>query len=155
LSDLTFDETWKKNFEGLLYLGKLEKEVVSIPLHKFVVRTLTVNEQLEVLLITQPYADGIGYSRAYKAAVVAAGLVSVDGQLLIATDKNSNVLRQKWDYVTNGWYEPVVDVLYDEIDQLHARMIEVCQEIGVLPKDDEIVQIFVENSGGEDPNPKE
>ncbi len=152
---MTFDETWKKNFEGLLYLGKLEKEVVSIPLHKFVVRTLTVNEQLEVLLITQPYADGIGYSRAYKAAVVAAGLVSVDGQLLIATDKNSNVLRQKWDYVTNGWYEPVVDVLYDEIDQLHARMIEVCQEIGVLPKDDEIVQIFVENSGGEDPNPKE
>lgn len=151
MSDLTFDDKWKRDFEGLLYLGKLEKEVSSIPLHKFVVRTLTVNEQLEILLITQPYADGIGYSRAYKAAVVAAGLVSVDGRELVATDKNSNVLRQKWDYVTNGWYEPVVDVLYDEIDQLHARMIEVCQEIGVLPTEDEVVQIFVENGGSEDP----
>ena len=151
MSDLTFDDKWKRDFEGLLYLGKLEKEVISIPLHKFVVRTLTVNEQLEVLLITQPYADGIGYARAYKAAVVAAGLVSVDGKELVPTAKDSNILRQKWDYVTNGWYEPVVDVLYDEIDQLHARMIEVCQEIGVLPKEDEVVQIFVENDGVMDP----
>ena len=151
MSDLTFDKKWEKDFEGLLYLGKLEKEVTSIPLHKFIVRTLTVNEQLEVLLITQPYADGIGYSRAYKAAVVAAGLVSVDGRELVPTDKSSNVLRQKWDYITNGWYEPVIDVLYDEINQLHTRMITVCQEIGVLPSDDEIVQIFVENGGSEDP----
>ncbi len=151
MSDLTFDDKWKKDFEGLLYLGKLEKEVTSIPLHKFVVRTLTVNEQLEVLLITQPYADGIGYARAYKAAVVAAGLVSIDGKELIPSDKNSNVLRQKWEYVTNGWYEPVIDILYEEIDQLHARMIEVCQEIGVLPKEDDIVQIFAENGGSGDP----
>jgi hypothetical protein len=151
MSDLTFDDRWKKDFEGLLYLGKLEKEITSIPLHKFVVRTLTVNEQLEVLLITQPYADGIGYARAYKAAVVAAGLVSVDGKELIPTDKNSNVLRQKWDYVTNGWYEPVIDVLYEEIDQLHGRMIEVCQEIGVLPTENDTVQIFVENDGVTDP----
>lgn len=151
MSDLNFDEKWKKDFEGLLYLGKLEKEITSIPLHKFVVRTLTVNEQLEILLITQPYADGIGYVRAYRAAVVAAGLVSVDGKELIPTDKNSNVLRQKWDYVTNGWYEPVVDVLYKEIDQLHERMIEVCQEIGVLPKEDDIAQIFVENGGSDIP----
>ena len=151
MSDPTFDDRWKKDFEGLLYLGKLEKEITSIPLHKFVVRTLTVNEQLEVLLITQPYADGIGYAKAYRAAVVAAGLVSLDSKEIIPTDKNSNVLRQKWDYVTNGWYEPVIDVLYEEIDQLHARMIEVCQEIGVLPKEDDVVQIFVENGGSEDP----
>ena len=151
MSDTTFDDKWKKDFEGLLYLGKLEKEVVSIPMHKFVVRTLTVNEQLEVLLITQPYADGIGYARAYKAAVVAAGLVSVDSKELVATDKSSNVLRQKWEYVTNGWYEPVIDVLYEEIDQLHSRMIQVCQEIGVLPTEDEVTPIFVENGGSEDP----
>ena len=151
MSDLTFDDKWKKDFEGLLYLGKLEKEVTSIPLHTFVVRTLTVNEQLEVLLITQPYADGIGYARAYKAAVVAAGLVHIDGQELIQTNKSSNILRQKWDYITNGWYEPVIDILYEEIDQLHVRMIEVCQEIGVLPSEDDIVKIFVENCGSEDP----
>jgi len=151
LSDLTFDTKWQKDFEGLLYLGKLEKEITTIPMHKFVVRTLTVNEQLEVLLITQPYADGIGYAKAYRAAVVAAGLVSVDGKELVPTDKNSNILRQKWDYVTNGWYEPVIDILYEEIDGLHARMIEVCQEIGVLPKEEDVVQIFRENDGVTDP----
>ena len=91
----TFPEEWKDEFEGLLYVGYLQREVTQIPFHKFVVRTLNVNEKLEVSLITKPYLESIGYSRAYKAAIVAAGLMSVDGKQLVPSSKNINVVRQK------------------------------------------------------------
>ena len=78
-----FPEEWKQPFEGLLYLGYLHKEIKKIPFHTFVVRTLTVNEKLEITLVTKDYQDTVGYGRAYRAAVVAAGLESVDGRELI------------------------------------------------------------------------
>ena len=69
-----FPEKWKAPFEGLLYLGHLEKEV-EIPFHKFVVRTLTSGEKIKISLITSELADTLGYGRSYRAAVVAAGLI--------------------------------------------------------------------------------
>ena len=127
----TFPEKWKKEFEGLLYLGHLEKEVTQIPFHKFVVRTLTVNEKLEVSLLTKEYVDTIGYGRAYRAAVVAAGLQSVDGRQLLPTTTSNNILRQKYDYVVNGWYDAVIDILFAAIDELEGRVLTVLQELGI------------------------
>lgn len=127
-----FPEEWKKEFEGLLYLGHLETVVTSIPFHTFVVRTLTVNEKLGVSLITKDYQDTIGYGRAYRAAVVAAGLQQVDERILLDGAKGSNVLRQKFDYVTNGWYDSVIDILYAEIDRLEARVLQVLEEVGII-----------------------
>lgn len=128
----TFPEEWKDEFEGLLYVGYLQREVTQIPFHKFVVRTLNVNEKLEVSLITKPYLESIGYSRAYKAAIVAAGLMSVDGKQLVPSSKNINVVRQKYEYVINNWYDNVIDLLYKEIELLEDRVILVLQELGIL-----------------------
>lgn len=149
----TFPEEWKDEFEGLLYVGYLQREVTSIPFHKFVVRTLTVNEKLEISLITKPYLDTIGYGRAWKAAVVAAGLVSVDNRDLIPSSKNINVVRQKYEYVINNWYDTVIDFLYEEIESLENRVILVLQELGiidpVIPED-----VFEKNEEDLD-NPKD
>jgi hypothetical protein len=128
----TFPDLWKDEFEGLLFVGFLQKEVTRIPFHKFVVKTLTVNEKLEISLLTKPYLDSVGYSRAYKSAVVAAGLVSVDGRELIPSNKNINVIQQKYDYVINNWYDTVVDVLYAEIDTLENKVVLVLQELGII-----------------------
>lgn len=128
----TFQDNWKDDFDGLMFLGKLEREITSIPFHTFVVRTLTVNEKLEISLLTKPYLESVGYGRAYKAAVVAAGLVSVDGRELIPSNKNINVVRQKYEYVVNNWYDTVVDILYDEIEALENRVIIVLQELGII-----------------------
>jgi len=128
----SFPEEWKDEFEGLLFLGRLQREVTRIPFHKFVVRTLTVNEKLEVSLIAKPFIETIGYGRAYKTAVVAAGLVSVDGRELIPANKGINVIRQKYEYVVNNWYDTVIDFLYDEIDALENRVIIVLQELGII-----------------------
>ena len=128
----TFPDEWKRQFEGLLYLGHLEKKVTSIPFHEFVVKTLTVSEKLEVSLLTKDYVDTIGYGRAYRAAVVAAGLQTVDGRSLIPSSKGLNTLRQKYDYVINGWYDAVIDVLFGEIDELEGQVLMVLQELGIL-----------------------
>ena len=128
----TFPDKWKDEFEGLLFVGYLQHEVTKIPFHKFVVRTLNINEKLEISLLTKPFQDTIGYGRAFKAAVVAAGLVSVDGQDLIPSNKNINVIRQKYEYVINNWYDSVVELLYEEIDQLENRVVLVLQELGII-----------------------
>jgi len=128
----SFPEEWKDDFEGLLFLGYLQREVTKVPFHKFVVRTLTINEKLEISLLTKPYLDTVGYARSYKSAIVAAGLVSVDDRDLIPGNKNINVVRQKYDYVVNNWYDTIIDILYEEIDSLENRVIMVLQELGII-----------------------
>ena len=128
----TFPEEWREEFEGLLYLGYLQSEITQIPFHKFVVKTLTLNEKIEVGLITKPYIDTVGFNRAWKSAVVAAGLVSVDDRPLIAISKNTNTLQQKYDYVTNNWYDIVVETLYNEIQKLEDKVIIVLQELNII-----------------------
>jgi hypothetical protein len=145
----TFPEEWKQEFEGLLYLGHLEKTVSSIPFHTFVVRTLTVNDKLSVSLLTKEFQDTIGYGRAYRAAVVAAGLQSVDGRSLVPGNKGVNVLRQKYDYVINGWYDAVVDTLFAEIDALEGQVIEVLRQIGMI-SDNSPVAIFEDDEKSND-----
>jgi len=150
-NSVSFPDEWKREFEGLLYLGHLEKEVTSIPFHTFVVRTLTVNEKLQVSLLTKDYVDTIGYGRAYRAAVVAAGLQSVDGRELVPSTTQKNILRQKYEYVINGWYDPVIDLLFGEIDVLEGNVLTVLQELGILSTQ-KIVPLFQdEEQSGDDP----
>ena len=144
-----FPDEWKESFEGLLYLGYLHKEVTSIPFHTFVVRTLTINEKLEISLVTKEYIDTVGYGRAYRAAVVAAGLESVDGRALIPSAQGTNVFRQKFDYVVNSWYDGVIDILFGEIDELEGRVLKVLQELGILPST-EVTPIFEDEKGNTD-----
>jgi hypothetical protein len=127
-----FPNEWKDEFEGLLFLGKLEKEVDRIPYHKFVVRTLTINEKLEVSLLAKPFIETIGYGRAYKASVVAAGLVSVDGRDMVPLSKSLNVIRQKYEYIINNWYDTVIDILYQEIDMLETKVIIILEQLGII-----------------------
>lgn len=147
----TFPEEWKNEFEGLLYLGYLQKEVTSIPFHRFVIRTLTVNDKLEISLLVKPYLETIGYNRAYKSAIVAAGLVSVDGKELVPTSKNTNVLRQKYDYVTDNWYDVVIDFLYRELDQLEEQVIRVLQELGILESPGADTVFVLDGEGNDNP----
>jgi len=145
-----FPEEWKEPFEGLLYLGYLHKEIKKIPFHTFVVRTLTVNEKLEVTLATKEYQETVGYGRAYRAAVVAAGLESVDGRELIPAVKGTNTFRQKFEYVINSWYDGVIDILFAEIDALEGQVFKVLQEIGILPKDSTVTPIFKDEEKNSD-----
>ena len=126
-----FPDAWKEDFEGLTYLGYLE-DVVEIPYHSFLIRTLTVGEKIEITRITKELVNVLGYNRAYKAAVVAAGLQTVDGKPLIAANKAKSVVRERYEYVVNAWYDPVIDLLYQAINNLELRALKVMYECGVV-----------------------
>lgn len=127
-----FDERWVRPFEGLLYLGKLDG-TVEIPGHSFVVRTLTSGEKIEISRITQTLEESIGYGRAYRAAVVAAGCELADGMPLLVKDRNISVIRQRYEYIITNWYDPVIDLLYEKINALEGQVIEILREMGVYP----------------------
>jgi len=129
---ISFPDEWKEEFEGLLFLGYLQHEVKRIPFHSFVIKTLNINEKLEVSLIAKPYLESVGYNRAWKAAVVAAALVSIDGRPLIPSNKTTNVVKQKYDYVVNNWYDTTIDLLYEELDMLENKVIMVLQELNII-----------------------
>lgn len=149
-----FPERWKNDFEGLIYLGALEEEV-KIPYHKFVIKTLVAADKIGIIQLSKEYEGSVGYNRIYRAACVAAALVSVDGRVLVPSEKKVPILKQKYDYVTNSWYEPVIDLLYNKINELELRAIRVMVEMGIMPVPPELVQIFEAQdqelkSGGDD-----
>lgn len=150
----TFPEQWKAEFEGLLYLGYLRKQVDAIPFHRFIIRTLTVNDKLEVSLITKEYQDTLGYGRAYRAAVVAAGLESVDGRELISASRGTNTFRQKFEYVVNNWYDPVIDLLYREIDDLEGRVLMVLHHLGIISLERNESPVFKDEQETSSDDPK-
>ena len=148
-----FPEKWKSPFEGLLYLGYLEDEV-EIPFHKFVVRTLTSGEKIKISLITAELSDTLGYGRAYRAAVVAAGLISVDGQKLIISEKDVDTLTQRYNYVINSWHDPVIDILFEAINKLEGNVLSVLDELDII-KINKVTPIFEDDKEASDADPKD
>jgi len=130
----SFNPKWRIPFEGLAYLGHLEGIVDSIPYHHFVVRTLTVGEKIKVNEITVAFENTIGYGRAYRAAVTAAGLVTADGKPIIVAERNVDVVLQKFRWVLDNWYDPVIDACYEKIDELEGNVVNILDELGVYEK---------------------
>lgn len=129
-----FPEEWRREFEGLAYLGHLECEV-KIPNHRFVLRTLHPGEKIEINQICADLEGTFGWQRAFKSCCVAAALESVDGQPIMVASKRVSAIRQKYEYVVNNWYDPVIDRLYDELDRLESKALRVTQELGINSQD--------------------
>lgn len=136
----SFDSRWRNEFEGLAYLGHLQAEV-KIPYHSFTVRTLTIGEKIRVVSLVSEHENTIGYARAYRAAVVAAALILVDGKPLLVGQKNIDVIPQRYRYITDNWYDYVVDILFDKVDELEGKVLEVLKELGVYQTRREVVQV--------------
>lgn len=135
----TFDPKWQNAFEGLVYLGRLEA-TVEIPYHSFVVRTLTTGEKIKVTELIRHLEESIGYARAYRSAVVAAGLVLVDGQPLLVGSRKIDAVSQKYQYIIDNWHDFVVDILFEKINALEGQVIEVLTRLGVYEDRRRVVQ---------------
>jgi hypothetical protein len=133
-----FPEKWKNDFEGLAYLGYLTT-TVRIPFHTFVLKTLLPIEKIEVADVCRSHEDSLAYAKSFKAAIVAAALLTVDGQPLIVGERQRNVVRQKYEYVVNTWYEPIIDLLYNSVNALELRSLEVLRAMGILGEGGSIV----------------
>ena len=135
-----FDPKWQTAFEGLAYVGHLEA-TVSIPYHSFVVRTLTVGEKIKVAEMIKHLEDSLGYARAYRAAVAAAGIVTVDGQPLLVGSRNIDAISQKFKYMIDNWHDFVIDTIYEKINELEGQVIKVLEELGIFSRQETVAQV--------------
>lgn len=125
-----FDEKYRQNFEGLLYIGKVQRTVKWLG-HEFVIKTMTIDQILEIGQLHQPYSNTVADIKAWQALTLAASIVSVDGQpiALPVHDQETN-LTARFNYIRNHWYPWVLDKLYEQYLILDAQVAEVIDEMG-------------------------
>ena len=127
-----FDARYQEEFEGLLYIGALTKTFTWLG-HEFHIRTLTTGELAEVALAAKPYDDSEASMKAYQTGVVAASIVTVDGKPLpapITTDPGDTPFLNRFRYVHNRWFPPVIDAVYEQCFGLEIKVREVIEAMG-------------------------
>ena len=127
-----FDPKHREAFTGLLYLGRLQ-ETISLFGHTFVIKTLTTEELAEIGLIVKRYSGTNAENAVYQAAVVAASVVSVDGQPLpgaITVDASEELTTVKFPYVLRNWLPPVREALYNKSFGLELTVRRVLASMG-------------------------
>ena len=125
-----FDPRCREAFEGLAFMGALTKTFDWMG-HKFTVRTLKMDELLQVAQVHSKYAQTIGDVKAYQAAIVAATIQLVDAKPLPVpsfTDETS--LDARFNFVTTKWYPWTFDAVYTEYLALEAKVLEVMEAMG-------------------------
>lgn len=127
-----FDPRWKDEFRGLVYLGALSDEFDWLG-HHFKIRTLTTGELAEVALIAKPYAGSEAALKAWQAAIVAACIVSVDGNPIavpLTSEVDDTLVRSKFRFVMEKWFPPILDVVYNRYVGLEYTVREVIEAMG-------------------------
>jgi hypothetical protein len=127
-----FDPRWRDPFDGLLFLGHLEK---TFPFwgHKFHLVTPSSAERLNISLLTKPYDGTIGWEFAYSCALVAAYLIKVDDQDLpqpITNDVKDTAMEQRWQWVLNNLRKPVIDALFEQCAILDGEVRGALEAMG-------------------------
>lgn len=127
-----FDPKHREPFEGLLYIGRLTKEFVWLG-HRFVIRTLSDAEILEVGLLHRQYANTLSDIKAYQTAVVAACVQKVDGKSLpypISDEPDDTMLTNRFRYIADHWYPPTLDAVYEQYLVLESEVGQVIEAMG-------------------------
>ena len=118
------EEGWIENEEpetpvsqeilGLLNLGRLTLEF-KIRDHTIVLRTLTMDEELEIGLIIKEYEGTQEWGRALATALVAASIVTLDDKPLIeGLGPDENLLPRRINYIRRHMYWPVINIIYED-----------------------------------------
>lgn len=128
-----FDPAFRTPFDGLLHIGKLTKDFTWAG-HDFSIHTLTVGDLLVVSDLHARYRNTMGDVKAYQAAIVAACCSRVDGQPISlplgGEVSRDNLIRDRYRYITENWFGPVLDVIYEEYTILNALVREVMETLG-------------------------
>lgn len=123
----SFDERYRTPMEGLLFLGALSK-IFHWCGHSFKIRTITHGELIEASTLSHPYIGTLAELRSYQAAIVAACCVEVDGRPIsipITNEPSDTLLANRFEYINNNWFAPVIDVIYDQYLKLEIQASDV------------------------------
>ena len=125
-----FDPKYRRDFEGLLYIGKVSRTIKWLG-HTFILRSMTIDEILEIGQLHQPYANTVADIKAWQALTIAACLVSLDGKpIALPVGEGSTTLESKFNYIKLNWYPWVLDKLYEQYLLLDSQVAEVIEAMG-------------------------
>lgn len=128
-----FDDRYREDFEGLAFIGSLSKQFEWLG-HRFVVRTLTVDELLAVTLLTKEFDQSMGAGLAYRTAMAAMATVTVDGKELPipfqSEPEDFAWAYQRFNHVKARWFQFTVDAVYGEYLELEDRTRQVVMAMG-------------------------
>jgi hypothetical protein len=128
-----FDPRYRDDFHGLAFIGSLSREFEWLG-HKFVIRTLTVDELLAVTLLTKEYDQTMGAGLAYRTAMVALATQKVDGSDLpvpVAADSNDFAWAyQRFNYVKARWFQFTIEAVYLKYLELEMKTTSVVEAMG-------------------------
>jgi hypothetical protein len=129
--ELTKEE--EESFSNLLFIGRKSK-TISIAGHRILVETLTTDVELQLGLITKDFQGSDGYSRAYKAAIVAASIKEVDGRPLyqsLSSDESDDVgyiVRKKFEKVQK-YYPVLLEMIYTQIVEMEKELFPLVEKL--------------------------
>lgn len=124
------DPSSRLDMEALLTNGKITEEV-ELAGHTFVIRTLTIGEELAVAEVCKAYYENFTESKAIATATVAAALESIDGRPImhsLGPDPVANI-RQKFQYIRSKWYWVLIAELYAHYANLLDRQVNAFEEL--------------------------
>lgn len=127
-----FDQRFRQDFEGLLFIGKLTDTFTWLG-HRFTIRTIPSDDLLEMGLLHKPYVGTIADVKAYQMLVVAACIVAVDDQpppFPVTNETTDTLLLNRFNFVRRSWFPPTVDVIYERYLLLEKRVEDVIEEMG-------------------------
>lgn len=126
-----FDPRHTEAFTGLLFLGRLQK-TVRLWGHEFVIRTLSTDDAVEVGMFVKEFQGTRGENAVYQSAVLAAAVVTVDGQEIPAQalgPADSHIpVRAQW--IMRKWMPPVRERIWEEVFTLESQVREVLDAMG-------------------------
>jgi hypothetical protein len=119
-----FDPGISSDVEGLLLLGYLTHKSAIFG-HTFILKTLTRGERLAVVQFVKEYEESLGIAMALETATLAMSLINVDGRPLTIplseADRIPEVTLARNYAVISKWYDPLLDALYLEYQDLRNR----------------------------------
>lgn len=115
----------------LIHAGRKEKhfELFGRKIH---LRTLTIEEELKVSEITKRYIGTDGYPRAYRTAVVAAAIRTIDGELLfnpISDSEIEQIIVKKYEKLLD-YYPLAVDQIYAKYRDMELELLAFVEKLG-------------------------
>ena len=95
-------------------------------------RTLTIAEELKVSEITKQYLNTDGYLRAYRTAVVAAAIRTIDDKLLfnpISETEFDRLIALKFNKLLD-YYPLAVDQIYAKYRDMELELLALVEKLG-------------------------
>lgn len=106
--------------------------------YEFVIRTLTIDEEIAVGQLVKHLDNTIGQDKALIAAIAAACLVSINGQdpfpPSIVADPIAK-LRENYRDISSNWHWPVLAKINENYIILQEKMYKTLQEIENLSQE--------------------